>query len=436
MDTPVFDPGNGGFPATQEVAALISALSLPSIEPFGPDNAELAGLPPYTPHPAPSPEPASRVSVARAAHDAAVATLAALKCLEDRTAACKAAAVARLLGAADVEAAALALDPWQSGLGESTATAEIATTLCIAQGSATALAHQAADLATHPDTRDALTNGVLSWRHACTVLAETRTLADTSGAKQSDVAIFEAKLLAAAPGTTGGGFASRARRMREGMHPETLTTRMREAIVKRSLTVDPGKDGMAWLTLHLPAPAAHGALVQCTRLARAQQGPEENRTLDQLRADTAAILLLGQALPDAYGAACTGTGAGAGACTGIGSGAGACTGTGAAAGACTGIGAGDCSGAGAFAGAGMGTAVDFAGDGGDAANRGGTAGNQPSADSTGDLNVTTSVGSADGAHQPVGGRYVAPWIRAAGARLQPAAATAATHMPPASRSAT
>jgi len=340
MDEPVSDPGNGGIPATQDVAALISALSLPSIEPFGPDNAELAGLPSYTRHPAPNPEPASRVSVARAVHDAAVATLAALKCLEDRTAACKAAAVARLLGAADVEAAALALDPWQSGLGETTATAEIATTLCIAQGSATALAHQAADLATHPETRDALTKGILSWRHACTILAETRTLADTPGAQQSDVAIFEADLLAAAPGTTGGGFASRARRMREGMHPETLTTRMREAITKRSLSIDPGKDGMAWLTLHLPAPAALGALVQCTRLARAQQGPDENRTLDQLRADTAAILLLGQALPDACTAAGMGTGSG------------------------------DCSGA--RAGAGMGTAAGFAGDG---SNRGGTAGN-------------------------------------------------------------
>ena len=311
MDTPDSDPGNGGFPATADAAALISALSLPSIEPFGPDNSLLAGLPAYTPHPAPVPEPASRVSVARAVYDSAVAALAALKCLEDRTAACKAAAVARLLGAAAVEAAATALDPWQSGLGESAATAEIATTLCIPQGSASALAHQAAELTAHPCTWDALADGVLSWRHACTVLAETRTLAATPGTQPLDVTAFEAELLAAAPGTTGGAFASRARRLREGVHPVTLTTRMREAIAKRSLSLDPGRDGMDWLTLHLPAPAANGALAHCTRLARAQQGPGEHRTLDQLRADTAAILLLGQALPDACNAVRTGTSAGA-----------------------------------------------------------------------------------------------------------------------------
>ncbi|NVM95959.1 HNH endonuclease signature motif containing protein [Arthrobacter wenxiniae] len=298
MEEPVFNPGNGEFPATRDVAALIAALALPSIEPFGPDIPALAGLPPYTVHPAPDPEPASRVSVARAVQDSTVAALAEVKLLENRTAAVKAALVTRHLAAAAVEAAALALDAHQAGVAESCAVAEIAATLQVPEGTAKALANHAVELVQeHPDTLAALDAGMLSWRHACTIIDESRTLAETPAIQAADLAAFEARLLAAAPGTTGGGFACRARRLREGTHPETLTTRMRQAIAKRSMTVEPGKDGMAWLTLHLPAPAANGALVQCTRIARAQQGPGEHRTLGQLRADTAAILLLGQPLP-------------------------------------------------------------------------------------------------------------------------------------------
>ena len=37
-------PGDRGFPATADVAALLGAITLPSIEPFGPDTAALAGL--------------------------------------------------------------------------------------------------------------------------------------------------------------------------------------------------------------------------------------------------------------------------------------------------------------------------------------------------------------------------------------------------------
>ncbi|MGO4384101.1 HNH endonuclease signature motif containing protein, partial [Specibacter sp. RAF43] len=61
----------------------------------------------------------------------------------------------------------------------------------------------------------------------------------------------------------------------------------------RDMTLEPGHDGMSWLTLHLPAPAAEGIWVHCTRTARSLQGAHENRTLTQLRLDTATTLLLG-----------------------------------------------------------------------------------------------------------------------------------------------
>ena len=298
----VSGPGDGGGATTGDVAALVAAVVLPSIEPFGPDNPGLAGLPDYTRHPVPVPEPPSRVSVARGVQDATMSALAAVKCLEDRTAALKAALVARLLAASAVEATALALDPWQAGIAESSATAEIAATLCIPQGAATALAHHAAGLSGHGALREALDAGVLSWRHACIVLDECQTLAETPGTTGADVRAFETRLLRYAPGSTAAGFASKARREREGTHPETLTTRVRQAIATRDMVLEPGKDGMSWLTLHLPAHSAKGIWTHCTRTARAQQGPHEHRTLTQLLADTAAALLLGQhPLPNTAG---------------------------------------------------------------------------------------------------------------------------------------
>jgi len=291
----VLEPGNGGDPATQDVAELITALNPPAIESFGPDSPCLDGLPDFTSHPYPVPEPASRVSIARAVHDSALATLAALKGLEDRTAACKAAVVDRLMAATNVEATALALDTWQSGMAGTTAIAEIATTLCIAEGTAKALVHYSTELVSlHPQTFASLDAGDLSWRHACIIVNETQTLAETPTMHPADVAEFETRLLAAAPGTTASGFASTSRRMREGTHPETLITRVRQAIRTRSLALEPGKDGMCWLTLHIPATAANGVYTNCTRTARAQQGPNEHRTLGQLRADAATAFLLGR----------------------------------------------------------------------------------------------------------------------------------------------
>ncbi|MCB5275738.1 hypothetical protein BJG92_03289 [Arthrobacter sp. SO5] len=60
---------------------------------------------------------------------------------------------------------------------------------------------------------------------------------------------------------------------------------------------------MAWLNAYLPADTAAGIWERTTAAARALQGPDEARTLTQLRADIAATLLL-----TGNGAAGTGTG--------------------------------------------------------------------------------------------------------------------------------
>ncbi|MEO8223048.1 MAG: HNH endonuclease, partial [Specibacter sp.] len=316
MSIPVVVPGDRGGGATQDVARLLAGMVLPSIEPFGPDSPALAGLPGFVSAPARDPEPLSRVSVARGVYDAAMEALAVLKRLEDATAACKAALVARVVGAAQVEATAVVLDRWQSGVAMGSACAELALTLCIPERTAAALAHHATELLKHPGAMAAVAAGEFSFRHAGIILDECRTLAETPGILAADVAAFEARLLALAPGTTVPGFAAKARRARESTHPETLATRTKAAYATRAMTLEPGKDGMSWLTLHLPAVAAEGIWVHCTRTARtikhqartgdhaarqgaAWQGPAgtgsgEYRTLTQLRIDVAAALLLGQ----------------------------------------------------------------------------------------------------------------------------------------------
>ena len=262
-------PGGRGVGATQDVAAVLAAMTLPSIEPFGPDTPALAGLPAFIPCPVPVPEPPSRVGLARDVYDSAIAGLAALKRVEDATAACKAALVARLMGAADVEGAGVGLDAWQSGVAHSSACTDLALTLCIPERTAAALAHHStALLSTHQPTLAALQAGQLSYRHAALIVDECHTLNETLTITAADVSAFEQRLLALAPGTTASGFAAKARRARETTHPETRTTATKQAYHRRTMTLEPGRDGMSWLTLHLPTISAEAAWVHCTRTAR------------------------------------------------------------------------------------------------------------------------------------------------------------------------
>ncbi len=57
-------------------------------------------------------------------------------------------------------------------------------------------------------------------------------------------------------------------------------------------SIYPDRDGMAWLSAYLPADTAAGIWERTTAAARALQGPDEARTLAQLRADVAATWLL------------------------------------------------------------------------------------------------------------------------------------------------
>ncbi|MET4002650.1 hypothetical protein ABIB48_001366 [Arthrobacter sp. UYCu511] len=323
-------PGDRGAEATQDVASTLAAITLPSIEPFGSDSPELYGLQGRPEYPVPFPLPITQLSVAQCVYNSGMEALSLIKRLEDAVAGCKARLVARISGASAVEAQLLKLDRWQNGVAASSAATEMALTLGIPEPTAAALEHHSTVLVQeHPEVLEALEAGILSWRHATIINEEILTLQETASTTAEDKAMLEARLLVLSENTTAASFLGKARRAREKMHPETITTRTKEAFAKRNIKCDAGKDGMSWLTLHLPTISASAIYTRCTSLARtiksdaaaAQrvadqatagntgtnqtgttqpgtgQDCREYRTLEQLRADVATLLLLGQELP-------------------------------------------------------------------------------------------------------------------------------------------
>ncbi len=89
-----------------------------------------------------------------------------------------------------------------------------------------------------------------------------------------------------------GRFRAKARTWRERHHPVSIETRHARCAADRRVEFVPDRDGMAWLNAYLPADTAAGIWERTTAAARALQGPDEARTLTQLRADIAATLLL------------------------------------------------------------------------------------------------------------------------------------------------
>ena len=85
-------------------------------------------------------------------------------------------------------------------------------------------------------------------------------------------------------------FRAKARTWRERHHPVSIEKRHAKCVPDRRLVFAPDRDGMAWLSAYLPADTAAGIWDRTTAAARALQGPDEARTLTQLRADIAADL--------------------------------------------------------------------------------------------------------------------------------------------------
>jgi hypothetical protein len=172
-----------------------------------------------------------------------------------------------------------------------------------------------------PLTLSALQSGTISWQHALVMVDETASL-DPAGA-----AALEAQFLdpdvprppTAAPigELPAYRFKAKARNWRERHRTESIEKRHAKSVADRRVEYRPDQDGMAWLSAYLPADQAAAAWNRLTAAARELQGPEETRTLTQLRTDLYGGWLLGGTASPGTTRSGTGDTMGAGIDTGL-----------------------------------------------------------------------------------------------------------------------
>lgn len=167
--------------------------------------------------------------------------------------------------------------------------AELATALRVPERTMQRWVSEAWELAHRlPETLAALRAGAIGESHARVIIDESTDLDDDEARSR-----LERELARRAETTTATGLRRIARRLREDLRAETLAERHARARDQRRVELEAGRDGMAWLHLHLPAA---DALLIHDRLhgiaGDAADDGHETRTPDQLRADVARDLLL------------------------------------------------------------------------------------------------------------------------------------------------
>ena len=175
--------------------------------------------------------------------------------------------------------------------------AEIGCVMAIGDRAAGALLARSHALSTSlPRTLAALHNGTISWQHATVMVDEAATL-DPAGAAALEAHFLDPdtpKPATAAPigEIPAYRFRAKARTWRERHHADSIEQRHAQGVSDRRVEYRPDQDGMAWLSAYLPAHQATALWNKLTALSRTMQGPNEHRTLTQLRADSFAEGLL------------------------------------------------------------------------------------------------------------------------------------------------
>lgn len=136
-----------------------------------------------------------------------------------------------------------------------------------------------------PLTLTALREGVITYRHAQTVIDQTATLDEDATAQLEEAALPFARNL------TPARFRQKARTLRERMRPESASARREKRATDRKIEYLPAPDGMAWLNLYTTAPVAGALFTSIRTQSVSLQGPAESRTLGQLDADVCADAL-------------------------------------------------------------------------------------------------------------------------------------------------
>ncbi|WP_353808357.1 DUF222 domain-containing protein [Agromyces sp. SYSU T00194] len=179
--------------------------------------------------------------------------------------------------------------------------AEVACALRMPERSTERLVDEAESLVHDlPTTLDDLATGHISYRHAQRLVDHALSLPPRARPA------FEAAALPLAARLTPARFDARARRLRERMHPDTIAERARRAAEDRTVSLEPARDGMAWLHALLPAAPAAEAFARVRAAAASLSRIDgETRTETQLRADVLSDLLTGRADAPADATGCT-----------------------------------------------------------------------------------------------------------------------------------
>lgn len=135
-----------------------------------------------------------------------------------------------------------------------------------------------------PNTLAALKAGRLTYRHAEVIVEESY------GLSPDHTVTLERLALPVAETSTVAALRRKARRLREGLDPETIAERARTAVDRREVSWQSGHDGMGWLTHHLSAADGLAIMSRASEAALALKttaldDTEESRTLAQLRSD-------------------------------------------------------------------------------------------------------------------------------------------------------
>ncbi|WP_019877564.1 HNH endonuclease signature motif containing protein [Sporichthya polymorpha] len=168
---------------------------------------------------------------------------------------------------------------------ESSAAAELGVVLHLSPSAARARSDFASGLLRRlPETLKALEAGVLTERAAKVLWEETRDL------NVADAARVERDCLDKAKNLTPASFGRRVRKRVEELDPAAARKRHERARTERRVSMSPAGDGMAWISLLLPAEeamAVYGVIDAAARL----KVPGDPRTLDQRKADAAVDLI-------------------------------------------------------------------------------------------------------------------------------------------------
>ncbi|WP_372697869.1 DUF222 domain-containing protein [Arthrobacter sp. JSM 101049] len=214
---------------------------------------------------------------------------------------------------------------------------EIALVASLSQGQAHRLLGQADTLVSDtPEVLEALTLGRIGASHVQRILEHTRHIVPETPAlppRDADASVreewerevaaraaqarvdrrdFGADMLAIAPGKSPSQLRSRGQQVLEKYYGLSFTKRSRTALRDRRITVDEASDGMAWLSGYLPTASCHAIYSKIDGMARLLKAdpdsaaavaqaareagndaapgtpadnPNEQRTMDQLRAD-------------------------------------------------------------------------------------------------------------------------------------------------------